>query len=223
MRGKLIVLEGGEGSGKTTQTEILRLRMTSEGHGSLAVKEPGSTPLGEHLRAYLKSKSPLCPEAEILLFQAARAQLVNDLIEPALRTGIHVIADRFTGSTVAYQGYGRGLNQKDVEWLNRYGAKGLEPDLTLLLVVEDTGTVRERLAPVQRDMFAGETDARQDPGNERRFEDLSETFHQRVRRGYQEQLRKDPRWKTVDGAGSIPEVAEAVWEIVAREIATTQP
>ena len=223
MRGKLIVMEGGEGSGKTTQVEILKQRMAEEGHQSVAVKEPGSTPLGEHLRTYLKSKSPLCKEAEILLFQAARAQLVNDLIEPALRTGIHVIADRFTASTVAYQGYGRGLNQEEVTWLNRYGARGLEPDLTLLLIVDDRDVARERLAPVQRDMFAGTGAARQDPGNERRFEDLPENFHQKVKRGYQEQLRRDPRWKTVDGTHGIPEVSEAIWKIVALELAKPQP
>ncbi|CAI8016774.1 Thymidylate kinase [Geodia barretti] len=107
-KGLFIVFEGGEGSGKSTQAECLLQRLLDAGHQAVLVREPGTTTLGLYLREYLKSKRPLTLESELLLFAAARAQLVAEEIRPTLERGINVVADRYTGSTVAYQGSGEG-------------------------------------------------------------------------------------------------------------------
>ena len=128
-----IAFEGGEGAGKTTQAAILKERFENEGRPTLAVREPGSTKLGLHLREYLKSKLPLAPKAELLLFVAARAQLVRDEIEPALAKGWSVIADRFTASSIAYQGHGRRISLDRVRALNDFAVGQTVPDLNILL------------------------------------------------------------------------------------------
>ena len=133
--GLFIVFEGGEGSGKSTQAERLYRRLSEE-RSALLVREPGTTPLGLHLRDYLKSGRPLTPESELLLFAAARAQLVADQIRPSLERGITVISDRFSGSTVAYQGYGRAGRRDVIDYLNNYATSGLNPDVTYLLDID---------------------------------------------------------------------------------------
>ena len=130
--GLFIVFEGGEGSGKSTQAERLLQRLSESGRQAILVREPGTTMLGGYLRDYLKSKRPLTLESELLLFAAARAQLVAEEIRPTLERGISVIADRYTGSTVAYQGYGRGISREVVHYLNDYVTGGLAPDITFL-------------------------------------------------------------------------------------------
>ena len=215
MRGMLIALEGGEASGKTTQTELLRKRMADRGYNVIAVKEPGSTTLGEHLREYLKSKRAICREAEILMFQAARAQLVNDTVRPNLEAGIHVISDRFTGSTTAYQGYGRGIGLDLVDWLNGFATAGLEPDLNILLHTGERD-FRARIGDTQGNLFAEPgPELRMDAREERRFEDLPGNFHRRVIRGYEELAKTRSNWRRVDGTREVEEVAAAVWHEVA--------
>ena len=122
--GTFIVLEGGEGSGKSTQARLLHQRLNREGVPAVLLHEPGGTTLGEQVRALLKAerRSAMSPLAELLLFSAARAQFVEDALQPALRQGLVVICDRFTPSTVAYQGYARGLSLKTIEQLNKLTA-----------------------------------------------------------------------------------------------------
>ena len=217
-KGLFIVFEGGEGSGKSTQAEILRERFTSVQQRVIVVREPGTTTLGLHLREYLKSKRPLALESELLLFVAARAQLVSEQIKPSLEKGVSVIADRFTGSTVAYQGFGRGIRRDVVDYLNEYATGGLQPDATFFLdIVPDEGLLR--VGSPQLRMALSPEDAA-DPGRadiegHRRFEDQSIAFHNRVRRGYLELSETCPDWHRLDARCTQDELAEAIWYVVA--------
>ena len=133
--GLFVAFEGCEGSGKSTQAERLYQRLLQLGEKAIVVHEPGSTQLGTYLRQYLKSKLPLTKETELLLFEAARAQLVADELGPRLGEGYIVIADRFAASSVAYQGYGRRIDIEAVQRLNDFATAGLTPGLTILLDV----------------------------------------------------------------------------------------
>ncbi len=213
MAGVLITLEGGEGSGKSTQASTLYHRLLSEGNTALLVHEPGGTLVGERVRALLKVRHDEGPTsqgggeaitaiAELLLFCAARAQLVDTVLRPALEEGRVVVCDRYTASTVSYQGYGRGLPMEDIERANRLATGGLEPDLVLLLdLPSETGLSR----------VGGRSD-----GEGRRFEEEPAWFHGRVKDGYLAQAKSDPdRWLVVDGALTQEQVAEVIWRRVA--------
>ena len=196
--GAFIVFEGGEGAGKTTQAAILARRLSREGYQRVLTHEPGGTPLGEAVRRWVKRGPGLTPLAELLLFTAARAQHVEEVIAPALGSGQVVICDRFVASTVAYQGYGRGLDIGLIEQLSQAATRGLTPDLTLLLDIRAEGGLGRK--PVQR----GDT-----------FESEAQEFHERVRKGYHAQAASDPqRWHVVDGTLGKDDVAAAVWEKV---------
>ncbi|MEI7925278.1 MAG: dTMP kinase [Chloroflexota bacterium] len=136
-RGVFVTLEGGEGAGKSTQIAAIARLASAAGREVVTCREPGGTPLGERLRAALfataEGETPPAPAAELLVFTAARAQLVAEVIRPALNRGALVICDRFSDSTLAYQHYGRGLELPMVEAANRAATQGLAPDLTLLL------------------------------------------------------------------------------------------
>jgi dTMP kinase len=192
-RGRFIVLEGGEASGKSTQAAILATSM-----GALLTREPGGTPAGERIRILLldPARPPGAPPPETLLMLAARAQHVAEVIEPALASGRDVVCDRFSGSTVAYQGYGRGLDPADLAGLSEWASAGCTPDVVILLRI-DADAARERLAaraPVADRMEAEGGD-----------------FFARVDAGYLALARSDPdRWRVVDGAGSVDEVAMRV-------------
>jgi dTMP kinase len=212
MAGILITLEGGEGSGKSTQAEALYQRLLLEGNMALLVHEPGGTPVGERVRGLLKTQhdeeptrqsagESITPVAELLLFCAARAQLVDTVLRPALEEGRVVVCDRYTASTVAYQGYGRGLPMEDVERANLLATGGLKPDLVLLLDIPwETGM--------------GRVEGRGD-GEGRRFEEEPAWFHGRVRDGYIVQAKADPeRWLVVDGILPQEQVEEIIWRRV---------
>ena len=212
MAGILITMEGGEGSGKSTQAEALYQRLLLEGNTALLVHEPGGTLVGEQVRGLLKAqhdKEPtrqsagesITPVAELLLFCAARAQLVDTVLRPALEEGRVVVCDRYTASTLAYQGYGRGLPMEDVERANLLATGGLEPDLVLLLDIPwETGMSR--------------VEGRGD-GEGRRFEEEPAWFHGRVRDGYLVQAKADPeRWLVVDGILPQEQVEEIIWRRV---------
>ena len=212
-----IVFEGGEGSGKSTQAERLQERLVNEGRQAVLLREPGTTALGLYLREYLKSKRPITLEAELLLFAAARAQLVSDEIKPALQKGVTVIADRYTGSTVAYQGFGRGASREVVDYVNDYVTGGLIPDATFFLDIDPkdglqrVGSLQLRLA------FSPEESTGAGRGDEverRRFEDQSLAFHDRVRRGYRELARTGANWHTLDASLPQDELAEGIWSTV---------
>lgn len=209
-----IAFEGGEGAGKTTQARLLYDALQRLGRPVELAREPGGTDLGEYLRDYLKSARPLTPEAELLLFAAARVELAVNRIKPALAAGNIVLADRFAGSTVAYQGYGRGLDLGVIAALNGFATVGCRPDLILLLDVEPTvglsRTVGHQTAFVEN--FLGDLIPLRRNAEGRRFEDLALEFHERVRQGFREQADQFPeRWTVIDAAPSIEQVWAQVW------------
>lgn len=197
-----VTLEGGEGSGKSVQARRLEERLRARGFAVVSTREPGGTPVGEAVRSVVLHPPggvPLDPLAELLLFEAARAQLVRAVIRPALDRGAIVLCDRFADSSLAYQGYGRGLDFGLIERLNSVATGGLRPDLTLLLDVPvDVGLTRRR---------------RMGDVNSLDGEDVA--FHERVRQGYLALARREPaRWRIVDASRSEDEVAEAAWSAV---------
>lgn len=177
-RGCFIVLEGGEGVGKTTQWRRVTERLAASGHDVVALREPGGTPAGDALRAVLLDPtSALTPETEALLFAASRAQLVRDVIGPAMQRGAVVLVDRFLLSTYAYQGRGRALSVSALQAVNAFATGGLAPDLTLLLSLPlDESMVR---------MHAR--------GSVDRMEREGDAFHRRVRVAFDEALQ--PAWQ----------------------------
>jgi len=189
-----ITFEGGEGSGKSTQARVLYRRLLKMGILALLTHEPGGTPLGKQLRRWLKEEREIDPQTELLLFNASRAQLVSQVIRPALQSGTIVICDRFADSTTVYQGYGRGLDFALVEAVNNIATKGLRPDLTILLdVTVEEGLDRKSL----RDRFEREETA----------------FHQRVRQGYLEMAKREPgRWLVIDASLPRKEITRIIWE-----------
>ncbi len=206
-RGRFITFEGVEGSGKSTHIRALARRLETLGHHVLCVREPGGTRTGEAIRRILQhdeTGEPIAPRTELLLFAACRAQLVEQVIRPALRRGTWVLCDRFADSTVAYQGYGRGLPLKMVEAVNRCARDGCRPDLTILMDVE-VGRGRNRLA--RRNRRAG--------GSRDRIEREAAAFHERVRQGYLRLAHHEPRRiRIVSSSGPVRMVEEAVWSTV---------
>ncbi len=197
--GLFIVFEGPEGSGKTTQLQHLYRRLRRAGIPVVRTREPGGTRLGERLRRLLKTtgENPVA-EAELFLFLAARAQLVNTVIRPALAAGRVVLCDRYSPSTLAYQAYGRGLPLDQVAAADRLATGGLWPDLVVLLDLPVEAGLARRGRP-EADRFEAE--------------DLE--FHRRVRSGYLELARRDPeRWLVLDGQAPPGKLARQVWACV---------
>ncbi|MBI4571463.1 MAG: dTMP kinase [Chloroflexi bacterium] len=198
-RGLFITLEGGEGAGKSVQSQALARRLEERGLTVVRTREPGGTALGERLRAIALDLSgasvALDPLAETLLFIAARAQLVTEVIAPALERGDTVVCDRFADSTLAYQGYGRGVALETIEQLNTVATRGLRPDLTVLLDLPvETGLAR--------------TGAQ---GTADRFGREERAFHELVRAGYRELAAREPaRWLAVDASLPVAAVTEAI-------------
>jgi len=197
-----IVFEGGEGSGKSTQAKALNNRLRKLGFDVVFTHEPGGTVLGNKLRRWVKWGREITLPTELFLFLASRSQLVTKVIRPALARGHMVICARFAASTVAYQGYGRGIDLSLLESLNDFVTDGLVPDLTVLLDV----------------------DAEQGLGRKGRkwdsFEREDFTFHQRVRDGYLKIAAADPeRWMVIDASLPASQVEELIWERI-REFLT---
>ena len=217
--GLFIAFEGGEGAGKTTQSLLLAERLAELQTPHLLVREPGGTELGEYLREYLKSERPLSPEAELLLFEAARKELVTTQIVPALEAGQVVIADRFFGSTIAYQGYGRGLDLQVIESLNAFAAGHATPDLTILLDLSpEAGISRAMSFQISFGQDASGDLAPMGRNAEgTRFEDLDLGFHHRAREGFlaQAEAYRDS-WVTLDALQPVESVREEIWRL-ARE------
>ena len=196
--GAFIVFEGGEGAGKSTQARLLSRRLSHEGYEVVLTHEPGGTALGEAVRRWLKTRPGLTHMAEMFLFTAARAQLVEKVISPALNSQQIVVCDRFTASSVAYQGYGRRLDLELINRLNEESTGGLRPDLTLFMDIPvDTGLARK--IGSRRDVFESET----------------VKFHERVREGYLALASGQPeRWFLVDGTLGKSALAGQIWAIV---------
>lgn len=190
-RGRFVAFEGGEACGKSTQAALLANRLEA-----VLTREPGGTSMGEEVRELLLDPRVvgLDPRAEALLMAAARAQHVAEVVEPALAAGRHVVTDRFAHSSLAYQGYGRGLSVDELRELSTWASHGLWPDVVVLLDVPD-GVARQRL---------GELD---------RFELEGGGFHERVMAGFRAMAAAEG-WAVVDGVGPVDEVAERVWAVV---------
>ncbi len=186
--GRFVAFEGGDASGKTTQA-----RRVAERLDALFTREPGGTELGETLRSLvLEPQTRVGLRAEALMIAAARAQHVAEVVRPALDSGRNVVTDRFTGSSLAYQGHASGLDVAEVRSLSDFATEGLWPDLTVLIDV-----------PVEVSM------ARLGDSPDR-FEREAGSFHQRVRTGYLELAAEDPTWIVVDGSSTLAEVSAAV-------------
>jgi len=201
-RGALITFEGLDGCGKTTQWELETERLSRQGRPVIATKEPGGTPVGKLIREIVLNSAvgPLSAPTELALVFAARSQHIEEVILPALRSGSVVLCDRFTDSTIAYQGYGRGIPLDTIRNLDGLLCRGVFPDLTLLLDI-DPETAAQRTGSRNRAALQNET----------RFEKEGLEFFRRVRQGYLEIAGQQPaRVRVVDAGKSISEVHEQV-------------
>ena len=201
-KGKFITFEGGEGSGKSTHIERLVTRLRQEGSRVLVAREPGGTEVGEqirHILQYSKQSAGMVPETELLLFCASRAQLVREVIQPALNDGRVVICDRFFDSTTVYQGVGRKINPHAVAAINNFAVGANLPDLTLVIDLDPRiGLERAR----GRELFD-------------RMESQSLEFHDRVRQGYLDLSKREARRvKVIDGSQAIDVIEKQIWDLV---------
>lgn len=233
--GIFVVFEGGDGSGKSTQARALYNRLRRLNLDVKLLAEPGGTPLGRHIRALVTGQGglrltpqshlltaalderllsqdiqlPPAPEAELMLFAASRAQLVRDVIKPSLERGCIVLCDRYAPSTLAYQGYGRGLSKARIRRVNDLATLGIWPDLVLLLDIPvEQGRARQALRKGRAD----------------RFEREGLAFQRRVRRGYLAQAARDPdRWTVLLATRTRQETERAVWERVVQLLLQRRP
>lgn len=203
--GYFITLEGGEGCGKTSQITYLRKMFEANKLPHIFTREPGGTPIGEQIRDVVhdKKNTDMHPRTETLLYQAARAQIVEQLIRPQLDAGRIVVADRYFDSTIAYQGYGRNQNVEEMRWLINYATGGLIPDLTILMNVDvEVGLSRK-----------GKTD------EWNRMDNQTLDFHQRVHAGYSEMVQREPnRWVVVDANQSYESVSKELRRVIEEKL-----
>jgi dTMP kinase len=202
-----ITFEGPEGSGKTTQIRLLADRLGVSGLAILVTREPGGTRIGNAIRAILldAAHTEIMPRAETLLFNAARAQLVDEVIRPALTAGKIVLCDRYADSTLAYQGFGHGQDLAPLCQVGNFATAGLTPDLTIFLNIDPAAGLERKRATAEE---------------WNRMEEKKLAFHQIVRQGYLQLAAAEPdRWLVVDAAQAIAEVHDLIWRRVWRQIA----
>lgn len=201
MKGPFISLEGIEGTGKTTQAGLLSEYLASKGYGTVLTEEPGGTPISRKIREVLLDvgHNAMHPVTELLLYNASRVQHIHEVILPSIRAGKAVVTDRFSDSTLAYQGYGRGIEQGLIRDLDRIATGGLRPDLTILLDVEaETG--------LWRNQGANKVD---------RIELEDVVFHRKVREGFLEIARQEPgRIRVIDASAPVGEVQDRIRGVV---------
>ena len=207
-RGRFVTFEGIDGSGKTTQMHLLARRLRARGDEVIETVEPGGTVIGKAIRQILLNPAheAMAPTTEMLLYFAARAQNVDELLEPALARGARVLSDRWTDSTFAYQGYGRELGEQLISDLDRIACRGRRPDVTLWIDVDLN-------ASLARARSRNASTAAQDT----RMDDQSRAFYERVAEGYRTLAGREPqRFVRVDGSGTVEDVGERVWEAYQR-------
>ncbi len=197
-----ITLEGPEGSGKTSHIKPLTEWLAAQGYKVFATREPGGTKIGEQIRTVIHDlkNTEMHPRTETLLYQAARAQIVEQVIRPKLAEGTIVISDRYYNSTIAYQGYGHQQNLEEVHALVKYAIGGLTPDLTILLNVDvEVGLKRKKQNGVEWN----------------RMDAYEVEFYRRVRAGYLEMVKQEPkRWVVVDASQSWEEVQNELRKVI---------
>jgi len=199
-----ITFEGPEGGGKTTQIQLLQQRLATAGQPVVATREPGGTAIGNAIRSVLldSANTGMGARTEALLFNAARAQLVDEVIKPALHAGQIVLCDRYADSTVAYQGYGRRLDQRALRTLIAFATESLQPDLTIFLNIDPAAGLARKRA------LTGE--------EWNRLEEEALSFHHQVRAGFLTLAAAEPhRWLVVDGAHPVELVHLQIWRRVA--------
>ena len=214
---RFISFEGGDGSGKSTQLELLAGYLSKQGIVCLSTREPGGTNLGKMLRKVLLElrDEPISPETELFLYLADRAQHVQKVIEPAMAGGKLVLCDRFTDSTLAYQGYGRGVDLDVLGRMNAIASRGLVPDLTFLLDCP----VEVGLSRTQRRSSSHASRTAANAQAEDRFERESALFHQQVRRGFLALAQADlARMVVIDAARSIASIHQEIVTIVEQKL-----
>lgn len=203
---RFITFEGIEGSGKTTQIQMLSNHLEEKGIDHLLTREPGGTPIGDRIRRLVLSpdSNEMSPTCELLLYGAARAQHIAEVIAPALQDGRTVLCDRFTDATLAYQGYGRDLSLDLIRRLHTVDPLSLRPDLTLLFNIEATVALSRARARESGGAAA-----------QNRFEMEDLNFHERVRAGYLDLARAEPdRVAVIDASGAVQEVHQRVIKVV---------
>lgn len=204
-----ITLEGPEGSGKTSHIPVLRDYLQEAGYPVFCTREPGGTSIGDQIREILLSNvnTEMHPRAEILLFQASRAQLVEEEIIPRVQRGEVVLCDRYADSTIAYQGYGHKVDLVQLQTIVNFATGGLKPDLSILLDLDvEIGLNR-----------------RQNDGGVNRLDAFVLSFHQRVREGYHQIVKTEPeRWRVIDASRSFDEVQGELREIVTARLETAE-
>lgn len=206
-QGKFIVFEGGEGTGKTTQIKLLEKKLRDLGYLVFVTREPGGngSPIAEKIRQLLKdpTNKDMAPETELFLFLASRAQHIRKHIDPHMKLNYIVICDRYFGSTLAYQHFGRGLfNLDEVKRLNNFATGGLEPDLTFFFNIEPEKALNRIKTTAEND----------------RFDSEALEFHHRVRNGYLTLSRTEKNWKVVEADNSIDALHDQIWQSVAQEL-----
>lgn len=207
--GFFITFEGIEGSGKSTQMELLKGYLEGKGRSVLTIREPGGTAVGEKVRSILLNSGAEGIDAwtELFLYEACRAQLVKYVLRPALDAGKTVICDRFTDSTIAYQGYGRGLDIDSISFANKLASGGLTPDLTFLLDLNPEAGLKRAWTRIDSRQRAHDA--------EDRFEKEDMDFHKRVREGYLAIAKKEPRRiKIIDASDDIPSIHGEICDII---------
>lgn len=210
---RFISFEGGDGSGKTTHLRLLESYLLSKGHLCLCTREPGGTPLGKMIRRVLleAGEEEIFSPTELFLYLADRAQHVREVVQPALEGGKLVLCDRFTDSTLAYQGYGRGVDLKMLRHLNQLASGGISPDLTLLLDCP----VEVGLSRTANRVFGQGSKERED-----RFEREQLDFHERVRRGFLELACAEPsRIHVLDAARPVEEIQQKIRDLIDERLA----
>ncbi|MCL1827201.1 MAG: dTMP kinase [Candidatus Cloacimonetes bacterium] len=203
MKGLFITFEGTEACGKSTQANLLAERLLAEGHSVTLTREPGGTAISEKIREILLDLNNfvMAPQTELLLFLAARNQHVYELIKPNLANNMIVIADRFSDSTIAYQGVARDIDLKVINYLNDFATYGLKPDLTFLLDIPIEKT-KERVLNKKKD----------------RVELESFEFHHKVRKAFLKLAKKEDRIVLLNGTKNIAELKEEIYNIVKKRI-----
>ncbi len=211
-RGLFVTFEGNEGSGKSTQARMLAERLRAEGYAVLESQEPGGSPIGQKIRALLldPANKELSATAEMLLMFAARAQNVDQWIRPALASGTIVVSDRFTDSTLAYQGSGRGLGSEVVLEVDRIACRGLVPDLTICVDID-----------VEEGLHRAHSRNRETVSSETRLDEEEVDFYRKARAAYHRLAEEEPkRFKLVNGSPAQDAVAAEVWSVVTELLAS---
>ena len=201
-----VTFEGPDGSGKTTQINLLSEMLAAAGYAVLTVREPGGTPIGEQIREVVHNLRyrEMSDRTECLLYGAARAQLVDQMLIPHLRRGGLVLCDRYADSTLAYQGYGRGLDLAGVRNIIAFATLNLKPDVTFYLDI---------------DVAAGIERRQRGGGEWNRLDDQTLEFHRRVRDGYLKMIAEEPqRWVVIDAAQSIEQIQALIQEEIERRL-----